>query len=190
MKPRRALGATKLDAHVAVQRARVDGLLPRRPPHCEACGAEGRIIGCRWSVQLHHRSYLPEHHLDVVAVCRRCHGLIHAGKLSEPAPNLYSAEKVAALALALGPVHVLRPRRVVAREPKRKPKRVSMWGKRRELLLHLVQHRPGILQREAAKALGCGREYVAVLCRELGIDRVPTAGGFALYVAAPAAVSA
>lgn len=65
-----------------------------------------------------------------------------------------------------------------------------MHGRRRELLLLLVQTRTGIHDRRAARALGCTRAYVGTLCRELGIDRVPTAGGFALYVAAPAAVSA
>lgn len=71
----------------------------------------------------------------------------------------------------------------------RHPRRSATHGKRRDLLLYLVQHRPGILLGVAAEALGCTREYVGTLCRELGIDRVPTAGGYALY-AVPAAVSA
>lgn len=61
-----------------------------------------------------------------------------------------------------------------------RPPRVVMHGKRRELLLLLVQTRPGILDRRAAKALGCTRAYVGTLCRELGIVRLPSRGGYAL----------
>lgn len=63
---------------------------------------------------------------------------------------------------------------------KTRPPRIMMFGRRRELLVLLVSTRPGIHDRRAAKALGCTRAYVGILCRELGIVRLPTRGGYAL----------
>ena len=93
---RRTLTATKDDARIAVARACTDGLIPRRPPACEVCGATGHIVGCRWSIVLHHHSYEVENHLDVTALCRRCHGLVHRGRIPEPVPHLYAAHREAA----------------------------------------------------------------------------------------------
>lgn len=41
-----------------------------RPTSCEHCDSSGKIQG-------HHWSYLQEHHLDVIWLCTRCHGLEH-----------------------------------------------------------------------------------------------------------------
>jgi hypothetical protein len=83
-------------AHGAVRRAVLAGTLAQRPPACEVCGKAGELQGKlgstvraaaatqNWSIAYHHHSYLPEHQLDVVAVCHGCHHRIHRGRLPEP----------------------------------------------------------------------------------------------------------
>lgn len=88
-RPRRELFATSEDAHIAVGRAVVDGLLVEHPPACTVCGTAGYRQNGRWSVVYHHHSYEVEHHLDVVAVCWVCHGRIHAGQLPEPVTGVH-----------------------------------------------------------------------------------------------------
>lgn len=83
--PRRHLGATADDAHAAVLRAVKAGILQPRPASCEVCGIAGRVVSDgRWNIERHHHSNLPEHHLDLADVCRKCHRAIHAGRIAEP----------------------------------------------------------------------------------------------------------
>ena len=89
-RPRRPLGDTGNDARIAVGRAIVDGLLLEHPSACSVCDTTGvRTEGGRWSIVWHHHSYAIAYHLDVVAVCRKCHGHIHAGHLPEPRTGVY-----------------------------------------------------------------------------------------------------
>lgn len=82
---RRQLRATQADANLAVARAIIDGDLPARPATCSICGAAGRASArAAWSIVYHHHSYELEHHLDVIAVCRECHGRIHEGQMPDP----------------------------------------------------------------------------------------------------------
>lgn len=48
----------------------------RRPQWVVANGGPG--------VVLHHHSYAPEHHTDVIPLCQSCHRRVHAGTLPEP----------------------------------------------------------------------------------------------------------
>ena len=48
----------------------------RRPQWIVANGGPG--------VVLHHHSYAPEHHTDVIPLCQSCHRRVHAGTLPEP----------------------------------------------------------------------------------------------------------
>lgn len=52
------------------------GRLPK-PVECEICE-------CTRNVMYHHASYLEEHALDVVALCRSCHSNVHNGKIPDP----------------------------------------------------------------------------------------------------------
>ena len=72
----------KREAYRIMTAARRDGqLLP--PDRCEACGknAEARRKGYR-DVVWHHWDYTKP--LDVIPLCRRCHGLVHEGSMPEP----------------------------------------------------------------------------------------------------------
>lgn len=60
----------KRRAAKAVRVAIVDGRLIR-PQQCSRCGEGGRIEGH------HHKGYAPEHQLDVVWLCKRCHYAAH-----------------------------------------------------------------------------------------------------------------
>ena len=84
----------KTTAHMAVARAVQEGVLPRYPPACEVCGVPGEFKGrnTRWTINRHHWSYLPEHHLDVVAVCHPCHAAIHFAKIPEPKTGLFRTD--------------------------------------------------------------------------------------------------
>ena len=80
-------------AQAAVSSAIREGRL-QRASQCSICGVGGRWItvqyrsgrapGARWSIQMHHWSYLPEHRLDVVGLCVSCHRRVHTGNLAEP----------------------------------------------------------------------------------------------------------
>lgn len=78
------------NSHYALNRARANGGLPTDPPACEVCGVAGERKRKSWSVVYHHWSYLPQHFLDVTALCRSCHSKVHRGTLPEPIPNLYA----------------------------------------------------------------------------------------------------
>jgi hypothetical protein len=72
---------------LTVARAIKDGTLPPAD-HCEACGSVGLPMGPRrrhrsWYVW-HHWSSLLKHALDVICLCRSCHGKVHAGSIPEP----------------------------------------------------------------------------------------------------------
>lgn len=64
-------------AHAAVQKAVREGRL-RRPEKCHVCSRPSP------SLVLHHHSYEPRNHLDVVALCRPCHQQVHLGNIAEP----------------------------------------------------------------------------------------------------------
>ena len=72
-------------ANAAVSRAIREGRMGL-PPACEACGVPYRIIGTKGfaSVVWHHWSYEEAHWLDVIPLCRSCHGKIHTGGMDEP----------------------------------------------------------------------------------------------------------
>ena len=53
----------------AVNNAIRDGKLTR-PTRCSQCGIECKPDG-------HHRSYLKEHRLDIIWLCRQCHTTLH-----------------------------------------------------------------------------------------------------------------
>jgi hypothetical protein len=63
----RDMNPEKRAAHIAVYSAIRRGDLVRQP--CEFCGET--------KVDAHHSSYLPEHHLDVVWLCRKHHLQLH-----------------------------------------------------------------------------------------------------------------
>jgi hypothetical protein len=67
-------------AHAAVSRAVAAGRLVRR----NAC-----LVCLRGPTQFHHWSYLPEHRLDVVELCRSCHDRVHRGLMVEPLLGTY-----------------------------------------------------------------------------------------------------
>lgn len=60
----------KRKAHYAVNNAVRDGKMIK-PAECEHCGTSEKKI------QGHHWSYEPEHWLDVIWLCSRCHGKEH-----------------------------------------------------------------------------------------------------------------
>src|SRR5690554_1566018 len=60
----------KRRAHCAVSNALRDGKI-FKPTSCEHCGTSEKKI------QAHHWSYAPEHWLDVIWLCTRCHGKEH-----------------------------------------------------------------------------------------------------------------
>jgi len=63
----------KRKAKQAVNNAIVSGNLPRiSTQQCEFCG--------RQAEQYHHWSYLPEHWLDVIPLCRQCHTNVHRNR--------------------------------------------------------------------------------------------------------------
>ncbi len=63
-------------AHRSVSMAKRAGLLTPCP--CERCGdAES-------TTYFHHWSYEPEHWLDVIPLCCKCHRGVHAGRYPEP----------------------------------------------------------------------------------------------------------
>lgn len=59
----------KRTAQYAVSNAIRDGKLFRKT-ECEHCSLSGKI-------QAHHWSYMPEHRLDVIWLCTKCHGAEH-----------------------------------------------------------------------------------------------------------------
>jgi hypothetical protein len=59
-------------AHAAVKKALKEGRLTK-PHNCNFCGTEGRL-------EAHHWSYEPEHWLDVIWYCIKCHRDWHARK--------------------------------------------------------------------------------------------------------------
>ena len=63
-------------AHKAVSEARKDGRLPKQHGACVVCAQPASSY--------HHHSYAPEHQLDVVALCGRCHQLVHNRRIPEP----------------------------------------------------------------------------------------------------------
>lgn len=84
--------AAQSAANRAVKKAIREGILDGEPSHCTVCARVGtraektskRLSTPAWTIVWHHWSYLPEHHLDVVAVCRSCHNYIHQGDIPEP----------------------------------------------------------------------------------------------------------
>jgi hypothetical protein len=67
----------KRKARWQVHLAVLDGRLPRHDTlACKVCG--GR------AVLYHHWSYLPEHWLDVIPLCDRCHKHVHLGEIVHP----------------------------------------------------------------------------------------------------------
>lgn len=68
--------SNKINARKAVRQAVMDEALPAITTcKCQECGKQAQ--------HYHHWSYLPEHWLDVIAVCAECHKKIHANN-----PNL------------------------------------------------------------------------------------------------------
>ncbi len=57
-------------------------LLPAWMLTCHACSD---APAAEW----HHWSYEPEHALDVVPLCNRCHSWVHAAKLPDPTAGAY-----------------------------------------------------------------------------------------------------
>lgn len=72
----RAADPDRQRARDAANRAARAGRLTK-PEACSACGSSGRIEGH------HHRGYAPEHMLDVVWLCNRCHRLTHGRRVPE-----------------------------------------------------------------------------------------------------------
>lgn len=67
----------KRNAKNAVMHAVAKGTLPRVTARlCVVCGEQAK--------NYHHWSYAPEHWLDVIPVCVRCHKMIHTGEISIP----------------------------------------------------------------------------------------------------------
>lgn len=88
-------GLAKGRAHSAVTKAKATGRLPAHPPQCEVCKLRGELTPAgRWTIKFHHWSYLPEHQLDVTAVCLPCHQHIHQRWIDEPTPRLYADPSV------------------------------------------------------------------------------------------------
>jgi hypothetical protein len=90
-------------AHNAVSVAVREGRLDRGP--CEVCGAVDQpyeVPGPRGSVRLahtiemHHWSYLDEHFLDVIPLCKQHHDAVHLGQIPEPRTGrIYENNRVA-----------------------------------------------------------------------------------------------
>ena len=77
MSRRRAEATAKSRAYRTLHEAIAFGVLPRAATKsCQVCGESAK----HW----HHHSYLPEHHLAVVALCIPCHSAVHFGKIPEP----------------------------------------------------------------------------------------------------------
>ena len=65
-------GIRKYAAHLEVTKAIKRGeLAPASACECADCGVSP-------AQTLHHHSYKPEHQLDVIPLCRSCHGIRHA----------------------------------------------------------------------------------------------------------------
>lgn len=75
------------NASRAVQKAILRGELPE-PTRCEACGSEKQIVR-------HHWSSLPEHRLDVIALCRSCRARVLHGSVPEPRTGRIYPRRVA-----------------------------------------------------------------------------------------------
>jgi hypothetical protein len=71
-----AMGRAKIRAQSCVAKAVKRGVLPS-PWACEVCGRTKNVV-------YHHASYLKQHVLDVVPLCRSCHVKVHRRIIPDP----------------------------------------------------------------------------------------------------------
>jgi len=172
MNAARLHGLAQQRAAAAVYAAVAEGRLPHASTlPCEGCGAP--------AVEHHHHAgYEPAHHLDVTAVCRKCHRRIHNGTLPEPRTGQLRTKPARRL-----PGSEPFPRWLLEVRKARKLRQLDLGCMAERLDLGCGIHQVRVSEWELGKSRPSLRQF-RVLCQVLGLDAGEQARGQELWDAA------